>query len=108
MSSQVHCGMFHHTTQQLASNLASISGNIPVELGQLVKLERLYLHSNQLTGALWYVPSYHTTNWLLNLASVAGNIPVELGQLAKLEWLLLAENKLTGAMWYAPTYRTTN
>jgi len=38
---------------ELASNLASVSGNIPVELGQLVNLKGLGLSGNQLTGALW-------------------------------------------------------
>ena len=50
---------------ELASNLASVSGNVPVELGQLVNLNSLDLARNKLTGALWYVPSYHATDWLL-------------------------------------------
>ena len=87
---------------KLASNLASVSGNIPVELGQLVNLKELRLYSNQLTGTVWYAPSYHTTNWLLILASVPGNIPVELGQLVNLKDLGLGYNRLTGALWYVP------
>ena len=102
----VVCSNIPHN--KLASNLASISGNIPVELGQLVNLTQLYLYSNQLTGALWYVPSYHTTDWLLNLASISGNIPVELGKLVNLKDLDLSYNKLTGALWYVPSYHTTN
>ena len=100
------CSIIPH--HKLASNLAFILGNIPVELGLLVNLKELYLHANQLTGALWYVPSYHTTNWLLILASVSGNIPVELGQLVNLKELNLFNNQLTGTMWYVPTYHTAN
>ena len=102
----VVCSIIPHN--KLASNLASIAGNIPVELGQLVNLEVLDLRNNRLTGALWYVPSYHTTNWLLSLASIPGNIPVELGQLVNLNELNLRSNKLTGALWYVPTYHTIN
>jgi hypothetical protein len=40
--------------------LASIfAGVIPVELGQLVELEKLDLQDNQLTGDHWM--TYHTT-----------------------------------------------
>ena len=88
--------------------MASISGNIPVELVQLVNLKELILYENKLTGALWYVPSYHTTNWLLNSASISGSIPVELGQLVNLNSLDLSANKLTGALWYVPSHHTTN
>ena len=73
----------------------------------MVNLTVLDLESNGLTGAMWYVPSYHTTDWLLNFASVSGSIPVELGQLVNLKELDLAENELTGALWYVPSYHTT-
>ena len=100
------CSIIPH--HELASKLASVSGNIPVELGQLVILTVLALNENKLTGAVWYVPSYHTTNWLLIWLLFSGNIPVELGQLIKLEYLLIDGNQLTGALWYVPSYHTTN
>ena len=62
------CSIIPHN--RLASDLASVSGNVPVELGQLVNLTVLELQNNKLTGALWYVPSYRATNWLLTLASI--------------------------------------
>ena len=109
------CSIIPH--DRLASNLASVPGNIPAELSQLVNLNQLVLSNNQLTGALWYVPSYHTTDWLLNLASVSGNIPVELGKLVNLQILNLSAQGsergrrtgpgLSGALWYVPSYHTT-
>ena len=54
----------YHTTNWLLIWLL-FSGNVPVELGQLVNLKELDLRVNKLTGALWYVPSYHTTDSLL-------------------------------------------
>ena len=79
--------------------MASIfAGEIPVELGKLVDLEKLLLNNNGLAGALWYVPSYHTTNWLLIWRQISGNIPVELGQFVNLKELCLDENKLAGAL----------
>ena len=73
----------------------------------MINLTVLNLGGNELTGALWYVPSYHTTNWLLIWLPFSGNVPVELGQLVNLKFLNLAANKLTGAMWYVPSYHTT-
>ena len=52
-------------TEPNVVKLCCSTGPIPAELGQLVNLTHLYLLQNQLTGALWYVPSYHTTDWLL-------------------------------------------
>ena len=44
-------GSIRTELQRLASNLTlSCTGIIPVELGQLVNLTRLWLHHNQLTG----------------------------------------------------------
>ena len=74
----------------------------------MVNLTLFSLRDNKLTGALWYVPSYHTTNWLLIWVLFSGSIPVELGQLLKLERLELWDNQLTGALWYRPSYHTSN
>ena len=53
-----------------------MTGEIPVELSKLAKLETLYLSRNQLTG----------------------KIPGELGQLAKLKDLIISDNQLTGCI----------
>ena len=42
----------------------------------MVNLKYLLLNGNELTGALWYVPTYHTTNWLL-IWLIAGQISNE-------------------------------
>ena len=70
---------------QLDLFLNQLSGNIPVELGNLVDLEWLYLHQNQLSG----------------------DIPAELGNLISLERLFLGGNQLSGdipATLGGPTY----
>ena len=70
---------------QLDLFLNQLSGDIPVELGNLVDLEWLYLHQNQLSG----------------------DIPAELGNLISLERLFLGGNQLSGdipATLGGPTY----
>ena len=70
---------------QLDLFLNQLSGDIPVELGNLVDMEWLYLHQNQLSG----------------------DIPVELGNLISMERLFLGGNQLSGdipATLGGPTY----
>ena len=75
-----------------------LTGPIPPELGNLAKLEGLWLDRNDISGL---IPS-----WLGNLAqlrelslrdnALIGPIPPELGNPARLEGLLLDRNALTG------------
>ena len=53
-----------------------LSGSIPAELGNLSKLEWLYINNNELSGS----------------------IPTELGNLTELDTLFLSGNQLTGCI----------
>ena len=77
-----------------------LTGEIPVELGNLASLEVLSLFNNRLTGE---IPS--ELGNLSNLAhlrlegnQLSGAIPVELGRLANLTLLYLSGNQLTGCV----------
>ena len=77
-----------------------LNGSIPVELGDLSKLESLHFHVNQLSGT---IPSelgnLSEMTWLnLRDNQLTGTIPLELGSLSKLERLYLAGNQLTGCI----------
>ncbi len=61
---------------RLSLTRRGLTGSIPAGLGQLTKLQNLYLYSNDLTGS----------------------IPAELGRLTNLRFLLLSNNALTGAL----------
>ena len=84
------------TELDLSSN--RLSGEIPPELGNLAKLETLYLYSNQLSreippelGDLAKLKTLH-----LSSNQLSGKIPPELSNLANLEWLYLSSNQLSG------------
>ena len=84
----------------LNMHIKRLSGEIPLELGNLASLKKLELFTNQLSGE---IPPE-----LGNLASLkklylqdnqlSGEIPPELGNLANLEWLDLFENELSGCV----------
>ena len=76
----------------------SLTGPIPVELGQLVNLRNLSLWGNRLTGAIpsWFGRFGNLSYLSLSGNQLTGNIPGELGQLSNLEGLDLAGNQLTG------------
>ncbi|MDE2822916.1 MAG: hypothetical protein OXK79_05365 [Chloroflexota bacterium] len=84
----------------LRLNGNALGGELPVELGQLSSLQRLYLFGNELSGA---IPSElgHLSNLVelrLDDNNLSGAIPAELGQLSRLETLALYDNNLTGAI----------
>ena len=78
----------------------SLTGSIPIELGNLSNLESLHLNRNQLMGSI--PAELGSLNNLedLNLYSneLTGPIPVELVNLSNLESLFLSENQLTGSI----------
>eukprot|EP00592_Proboscia_alata_P002286 CAMPEP_0194367408 /NCGR_PEP_ID=MMETSP0174-20130528/15479_1 /TAXON_ID=216777 /ORGANISM="Proboscia alata, Strain PI-D3" /LENGTH=806 /DNA_ID=CAMNT_0039143119 /DNA_START=77 /DNA_END=2497 /DNA_ORIENTATION=- len=76
----------------------AITGTIPTQLGELSRLEELFIFDTLVTGA---IPS--TLGNLENLEGLglyanglSSSIPTELGNLAKLHVLYLDENDLTG------------
>ena len=76
----------------------SLRGEIPAGLGDLANLEWLYLYGNQLSGEI--PPELGKLASLVELRfgdnQLRGEIPPELGDLAKLEWLGLLNNQLSG------------
>ena len=82
----------------LSSNL--LNGVIPTDLGNLTKLEKLWLYDNQLSGPipadLGGLANLETLNLRTN--QLNGLIPAELGNLAYLQYLGLHDNQLSGAI----------
>lgn len=78
----------------------TITGSIPAELGNITSLKRLNLRSNMLSGS---IPSElgnltNLTDLDLNRNDLTGSIPIELGNLANLAGLNLRSNSLTGSI----------
>ena len=78
----------------------SLTGRIPLSLGNLTGLEALVLSNNSLTGAIPAELGNLTrlTQLRLNNNGLKGRIPTELGSLTNLRVLDLSENRLTGAI----------
>ena len=91
------CYSIEYTTRLDLSN-SGLTGSIPMEIGDLINLERLYLDENQLTGEIPYEIGNLINLSKLNLSynSLTGSIPTEIGNLINLERLHLHENQLTG------------
>ena len=91
------CYSIEYTTRLDLSN-SGLTGSIPMEIGDLINLEILYLNENQLTGE---IPSeignlINLSKLNLSYNSLTGSIPTEIGNLINLERLHLHENQLTG------------
>jgi len=84
--------------KQLRLQHNQLSGQIPPELGRLENLEDLNLGNNELSGEI--PPELERLENLTSLSlgnnQLSGQIPPELGQLARLEVLHLQDNQLTG------------
>ena len=86
--------------QVLSLSTNTLSGEIPPELGDLANLELLYLHRNELSGEIpEELGSLANLQYLyLNENELTGEIPAELGQLANLQELFLWGNELSGTI----------
>ncbi len=78
----------------------NIWGSIPESFGGMARLESLLLSGNELSGEIpWSVGSIQTLKRLdLSNNQLMGTIPVTLGELQSLEALGLQHNQLTGAV----------
>ncbi|TKW31162.1 hypothetical protein SEVIR_2G086700v4 [Setaria viridis] len=85
------------TSLAMAENM--ITGSLP-SLSNLVKLERLVLHSNNLTGNI--PPGLSTLPNLYQLIlarnQLSGHIPSEFGQMKNLQYLDISRNRLSGSI----------
>ena len=82
----------------LALTDEELTGMVPAEIGQMVRLESLILNGNQLTG---HVPSelgQLTQLEFLDLSrnQLIGNIPAEFGGLTSIRTLNLSQNQIDG------------
>ena len=75
-----------------------LDGAIPPELGDLEKLEWLYLFGNRLTGTIPAALGALSELEILYLQNnqLTGSIPPELGALSSLRWLAIDNNQITG------------
>ncbi len=88
----------HVTEIGLRSN--QLSGNPPIELGNLSNLKNLYLGDNQLTGSIPIELGNLSNLICLDLQSnqFANSIPKELENLSNLQALHLGSNQLSGSI----------
>ena len=79
---------------------SGLGGVIPAALGDLVKLQDLWLGGNQLTGEIPPELGNLTSLYTLYLDQnrLTGEIPPELGNMSALEDLFLYNNQLTGSI----------
>ncbi|CAL5089381.1 unnamed protein product [Urochloa decumbens] len=86
------------TVLDVAENM--ITGRLPPELSNLVKLEVLILHANNLTGKIPQELSDLSNLYQLNLSQnqFSGHIPPEFCQMRNLQYLDISANKLSGSV----------
>ena len=86
----------------------NLTGNIPVELGNLSNLEVLVLTYHQLIGSIPAALGNLTNLEELDLSNnkLTGSIPAELGELPKLRIVKLTSNELEGCITLANGRRT--
>ena len=86
------------TFLQLSWN--GLTGEIPPEIGNLLNLDGIDLHSNQFAGEIPSTVGNLTNLTYLNFSNneLTGSIPPEIGNLPNLGWLDLSFNQLTGSI----------
>jgi Leucine-rich repeat (LRR) protein len=100
----------HGTISPLLANLSflrildlsnnSFNGHIPYDLGNLFRLNTLYLYLNQLQGSIPPTLGNCRSLWTLSMSDnkLTGNIPAELCVLPRLQFFVLGNNNLTGTI----------
>ena len=93
------------TTTYINLSNSGLTGEIPLEIGNLTNLTYLNLSSNELTGEIPPEIGNLTNLTYLDLSSnqLTGSIPLEIGNLTNLTMLWLSNNQLTGSI---PSSRT--
>jgi len=86
--------------ENLYLNENPLRGNIPIELGNLTSLRILYLHTTQLSGNLppQLGKLVNLTDLFLCCTQLSGNLPSELGNLTNLLELYIDFNQFSGAL----------
>jgi Leucine-rich repeat (LRR) protein len=96
--SRDNCG--NRRVEQVNMNNNNITGQLPIELGDMASLSILSLTDNQISGSIPTELSNLTnlTKLLLNNNLMTGPIPAKLGSLSKLTIINLGSNDLTGSI----------
>jgi hypothetical protein len=95
------CYSIDETTHIGLENMSSgqvVEGEISPEIGQLINLTSLYLHTNEITGVIPpEIGNLTNLNTLsLGINQLSGEIPSSIGNLINLTYLSLEYNQLTG------------
>ena len=78
---------------------AGLAGVVPAGFNDLDALEKLTLHSNDLTGEIPDLSGLdNLTHLVLNDNMLTGSVPAELGDMAELDYLYLHRNELSGSI----------
>lgn len=96
----VSCNSENTTVLEIDLHDNNLTGPIPIELGNLSNLQKIYMGNNQMTGTIpAELSNLSNLQWLiLECNELTGPIPVELGNLASLQVLGLVGNYLTGSI----------
>ena len=86
--------------RRILLTLPFFAGELPKELGNLIKLKSFNVDNNKIGGEL-HVPAY--IRCVLADMFLAGELPKELGNLVKLTHLWLYNNEFRGES-YVPAY----
>ncbi|XP_052186004.1 receptor-like protein EIX2 isoform X2 [Diospyros lotus] len=95
-----HCWMNWKSLIHVNLGNNNLSGEIPIPMGSLSKLQSLQLHNNKLFG---YIPSSLKNCQFLGIMNLGGNeltgtVPSWLGHITNLSILSLCSNKFTGSI----------
>ncbi|PIN20541.1 Serine/threonine protein kinase [Handroanthus impetiginosus] len=84
----------------LVLNLNKLTGNMPVEIGYLKELQRLYLNDNMLQGQIpvTLCDLVNLGDIILSENNLSGSIPNCIGNLGRVQRLMLGYNRLSSSL----------